>query len=212
MGMFLITVSMHATRKTSFLLALYVAQSVLVAGLFLVSAVTFGGTYLYVIAIVTLLTKAVLIPILFSRLLRRVFAKGASDTYLNTPVTLSVLVLIALFSFSAMHLSIPHAQFSTIQTALGFAPLHLAGILAALFLAVNRKEAFSQIIALLALENWVVFVATLAGFHQTLAVELAVTLEIVALIVIAITFMAMVFERFGSLDISRMTHLSERDE
>jgi hypothetical protein len=39
-----------------------------------------------------------------------------------------------------------------------------------------------------------------------------VTLEIVVLIVIATIFMGLVFERFGSLDISRMTHLSERDE
>jgi hydrogenase-4 component E len=210
-GMFLLTVFMHTTRKTAQLLTLYMIQSFLVASFFAVTAISQGGSYLLIVAALTFLIKVIAVPLLFSRLMRRLGARFSSDTYLNTSWTLAVLFALSLFSFSALH-TLPGAQFGEVSPILAYAPLHLAGILAALFLAVNRKEAFSQIIALLALENWVVFVAALAGFHQTLAVELAVTLEIIVLIVIAATFMVMVFERFGSLDVSKMTHLSERDE
>ncbi|MBP9760008.1 MAG: hypothetical protein KBD24_01425 [Candidatus Pacebacteria bacterium] len=211
-GMFLLMVCMHATRKTTLLLTLYIVQSVLVASFFVVTAVEQGSAYLYVVAGVTLFTKAVLVPILYRRVMRRMGARFSSDTYLDTPWTLVVLCAIAVLSFSVFAGSISDVRFATVSPILAYAPLHLAGILATLFLAVNRKEAFSQIIALLALENWIVFVASLAGFHQTLAIELAVTLEMIVLVVISALFIAMVHDRFGSLDISKLTHLSERDE
>lgn len=211
-GMFLLMVLMHATRKTALLLALYVAQSLLVACFFIVAAVEESSSFLCIVAGVTVVTKALLVPILYRRVMRRLGAHFTSGTYLDTPWTLVVLFAIAVLSFSVVHMSAPNTLFATVSPVLAYAPLHLAGILATLFLAVNRKEAFSQVIALLALENWVVFVAALAGFHQTLALELAVTLETIVLVLISVFFMTMVHERFGSLDISKMTHLSERDE
>lgn len=211
-GMFLLMVLMHATRKTSLLISLYVIQSVLVACFFVVAAVAESSPFLYVVALVTVLTKAVLVPILYRRVMHRLGARFASDTYLDTPWTLAVLAGIAVLSFSVVRMSTSDALFSTVSPVLLYAPLHLAGILATLFFAVNRKEAFSQVIALLALENWVVYVAALAGFHQTLALELAVTFETIVLVLISVFFMTMVHQRFGSLDISKMTHLSERDE
>ncbi len=211
-GMFLLMVLMHATRKTSLLITLYVLQSLLVACFFVIAAIEESSPFLFVVAGVTILTKALLVPVLYRRVMRRLGARFASDTYLDTPWTLVVLAGIAVLSFSVVRMTMPGALFSTVSPVLAYAPLHLAGILATLFLAVNRKEAFSQVIALLALENWVVFVAALAGFHQTLALELAVTLETIVLVLISVFFMTMVHERFGSLDISKMTHLSERDE
>lgn len=210
-AMFLLTVFMHTTRKTAILLTLYTVQSFLVACFFALTALGQGTTYLYLVAGMTLLIKVILVPLFFFRLMRRMGTRFASDSYLDTPWTLVVLCVLALFSFSILHLQ-SGTPFTATSPILAYAPLHLAGILATLFLAVNRKGAFSQIIALLALENWVVFVGSLAGFHQPLAVELAVTLEIVVLVVISATFMAMVFDKFGSLDISKMTHLSEREE
>lgn len=212
-GMFFLTVTMHATRKTSLLLTLYVIQSILVASFFVVTAVEQSSPFLYVVAGVTVLSKVLLVPILYQRLIHRLGTRFASGTYLGTPATFVVLFAIAVLSFSVVHTSSPiGAVFASTSTALGYAPLHLAGILATLFLAMNRKEAFSQVIALLALENWVVYVATLAGFHQTLALELAITLETVVLAFISVFFLTLVHERFGSLDISKLTHLSERDE
>jgi hydrogenase-4 component E len=160
MGMFLLTVLMHASRKTALLLTFYVAQSILVVSFFALKAFELGAPYLYMVALLTAVVKMVLVPVLFFRLIRRFGARFASDTYLSTPVTFAVLFILALFSLSALHASLPGTQFTTVSPVLAYAPLHLAGILSALFLAVNRKEALSQIIALLALENWIVFVAT----------------------------------------------------
>lgn len=211
-AMFLVMVLMHATRKTSLLITLYVVQSLLVACFFVAAGIEESSSFLFIVAGVTVLTKAILVPVLYSRVMRRLGAHFASATYLDTPWTLVVLFAIAVLSYSVVHISAPGIPFAGTSPVLAYAPLHLAGILATLFLAVNRKEAFSQVVALLALENWVVFVAALAGFHQTLALELAVTLETVVLVVISAVFMTMVHEKFGSLDISKMTHLSERDD
>ncbi len=211
-GMFLLTVSMHAARKTATLLGLYILQSLLVTLFFVASAYEQEVSYLYVVAGITFLIKVVLIPVLYTRLLRRLQMSFASDTYLTTPWTFVGIFGIAVLSFAALHATLPAMHFGTLSPVVEYAPLHLAGILSALFLVVNRKAAFSQIIALLALENWIVFVASLAGFHQPLAVEVAVTLEIVVLTIIASTFILTVFERFGTIDISKMTHLTEVDE
>lgn len=210
-GMFLSVLFMHAVHKTSLFLGAYVVQSLLVACYFVLAAREGHDPLLWAVVGVTVLVKAVVVPWLYLRATRRLDARFVSDTYLDTPWTIAVLVVIAVLAVSVVRTSVPDILFSTTSSTLGYAPLHLAGILTALFLAVNRKGALSQAIALLALENWVVFVASRAGLHQTLALELAIMLEAVVLVFTTIFFMTMVHQRFGSLDISKLTHLSERD-
>lgn len=210
-GMFLLMFFMHTVHKTSLFLGAYVAQSLLVASFFLLAALDASDPLLWIVAGMTVAVKAVLVPMLYLRVTRRLDARFVSDTYLDTPWTLAVLVAIAVLAISVVRVSAPGALFMTPSSVLGYAPLHLAGILAALFLAINRKGALSQAVALLALENWVVFVASRAGLHQTLALELAIMLETLVLVFTTTFFMTLVHQRLGGLDISKMTHLSERE-
>ncbi len=211
-ALFVVAVLMHAVKKTSLLLALYFFQSLIVCWLFVSLAFGTGNSSLYLVAAVTFCIKVLLVPYLLVRTLRQLKTPFASDTYLDTPLTFVVVVCIAFFALALFDKVQPGVSFTALIPAAQLVPLHLAGILTTLFLAVNRREAFSQIIALLALENWIVLVAAHMGFHQELAIELTILFEVVLFALVAATFMAMVYRHLGSIDVSALTHLTDRDD
>ncbi len=221
MVMFLLTVFMHTMRKNEILVSLYLLQS-LALSIFL-TATSFEGNllsgipenfdlFLFFAAGLTLIVKVIFAPALFFRLTKRYRYYFSSDTYLDTPWTLVSALVISFFSYFLMSLHLPSANFASVSPILGYSPLHLAGILLSLLLIVNRKDALSQILGILALENWIVFIAALSGLRHTFGLELAITFDILVWIIIALAFIAMVERHFGSMNVSGMTHLKEEDD
>lgn len=221
MVMFLLTVLMHTMKKNGVLVSLYLMQS-LVLSVFLaitafeehsLSGVTaYFDFFLFSVAGLTFLVKVILAPALFFQLAKRYRYYFSSNTYLDTPSALVSALVISFFVYYFVSLSYPAVQFTSISPTLGYAPIHLAGILLSLLLIVNRKDALSQILGILTLENWIVFIATISGLRHTFGLELAITFDIIVWIVISVVFIAMVERHFGSLNVAGMTHLKEEDD
>jgi hydrogenase-4 membrane subunit HyfE len=207
-GFFLVTIFMHTTKKNGALVTLYLLQSFLLAIFLFYSAIKGGDKFLLYAALVTFAIKVVLTPAFFYRFIEKNKLFFASSTYLSTSVTLSVIFGLSIFSYSAVFQA---PSFNAVSPAIGYAPLHLAGLLIAFFVTVNRKGAFAQIIGILTLENWVVYIAALTGFRQTFGLDLAVTFEIVVWLAIAITFILLLKRHFGTLDVVGLAHLKERE-
>src|SRR5438105_1505210 len=86
----------HAVHRAIWLL---VVQSVALAGVALVTALVSGVTEIYLSVLVTLVVKAVLVPLVLGRVLRRSVADDAGRMYLGRRTVFIVALALALFSF-----------------------------------------------------------------------------------------------------------------
>jgi hydrogenase-4 membrane subunit HyfE len=205
-GFFLVTVFMHTAKKNGALVALYFIQSLLLSVFLFSSAITGSDHFLLAATVITFIIKVLLTPIFFYRFITKNKIFFASDTYLSASVTLSVIFGISIFTYSGVFQS---PSFNAIHQGIGYAPLHLSGLLIAFFVTINRRGAFAQIIGILTLENWVVYIAALTGFRQTFGLDLAITFEILVWLAIAITCILLLKRHFGSLDALSVTQLKE---
>lgn len=205
-GFFLVTIFMHTTKKNGALVMLYLLQSLFLSSFLFYSSITEGDRFLLYAAVVTFFIKVILTPAFFYRFIAKNKLFFASDTYLSTSLTLSIIFGLSIFSYSAVFQT---PSFNAISSAIGYAPLHLAGLLIAFFITVNRKGAFAQVIGILTLENWVVYIAALTGFRQTFGLDLAITFEILVWLTIAIIFIMLLKRHFGTLDVVGPAHLKE---
>lgn len=205
-GFFLVTIFIHTAKKNTALVTLYLLQSLLLSLFLFYSAITTGDKFLLYAAVVTFIIKVILTPAFFYQFIARNKLFFASTTYLSTSMTLCIIFGLSIFSYSAVFQA---PSFNAISSSIGYAPLHLAGLLIAFFIAVNRQGAFAQIIGILTIENWVVYIAALTGFRQTFALDLAVTFEILVWLAIAVVFVMLLKRHFGTLDVRGMSHLKE---
>jgi hydrogenase-4 membrane subunit HyfE len=205
-GFFIATIFMHVTKKNGVLITLYLLQSLLLSVFLFYSAIRGEDQFLLYAAMISFLIKVVFTPIFFYRFVAKNRVFFASDTYLNTSLTLAVIFGLSIFSYSAVFQT---PSFNAVLPSIGYAPLHLSGLLIAFFVTVNRKGALAQIIGILALENWVVYIAALTGFHQTFGLDLAITFEILVWLAIAVTFVMLLKRHFGTLDVKGLSHLKE---
>lgn len=202
---FLSTIVMHVIKTNRNLIRLYLLQS-LVVGIFLLSlGLTEGNNGLIFVAGLTLLIKVVLAPIFFSRLVRRYGTRFTVNNYLSTPLTLTVLTALVLFSYSRVFLPLS----ILVPEALGLFPLNLAVILISIFMLINRRGAFSQMIGILSLENSILLLAAFIGIKQPLALEVGIIFDIVIWMIIAQVFISMIYKQFGSLNVTQMKRLIE---
>ncbi|MEK7549488.1 MAG: hypothetical protein AAB519_00675 [Patescibacteria group bacterium] len=202
---FIAVIGMHLVKSNTNIIRLYFLQSLSVGVLLFSVGLVEGEHSLLWIGVLTLVIKSIVAPIFFARLLRRFSAQQSANNYLSVPLTLFVLLLLVLFSYSNTFLPLGVLA----PEALGSISLGLASVFMAIFLLINRRGAFSQMIGILALENAIVLLASFIGLEQPIALEVGIIFDIVIWIVIATAFISMMYRQFKSLDVSRLTHLRE---
>jgi len=157
---------------------------------------------LYGLAILTV--KGVLTPWYIGWLSRRIGIERELDPLLNIPLSLVAAGLCLLASLKVtgdLELSTPD------ERVLVFAGL--ATVLLGLLTMATRRKAITQSLGLLTMENGAFLLSlTLAG-GLPLAIELAIFLEVIVLVVLLGILFYRIRETFDSLDASAMTSLGE---
>jgi hydrogenase-4 membrane subunit HyfE len=204
---FLTAIMMHLAHRNRTMIHLYAVQSVAVAALLCVAGFASGEQSLVWVSVITFGIKAVAVPIFFSRLLRRFGTQASATSYLSTPMTLAALMMLVLFAYSRVFLPLA----TLMPQALGSISFNLAIIFASIFLMINRKGAFTQMIGVLSLENGIVLLAALIGIEQPIALEIGIIFDMTIWIAIGSAFIGMIHRQFGSLDTDELRHLTEED-
>jgi len=152
--------------------------------------------HLYITAAIALVIKATVIPIVLHRIIVRLQIHRTIEPVVG--VGLTMLAGIALIALSIMVMLPITAQAGTLaREDLSFA---LSVILLGLLMMVSRRNAVSQVIGFMSIENGLILAATGAK-GMPLVVEISVAFSIlVALIVIGI-FLFRIRERFETVDI-----------
>ena len=202
---FLTTIALHLVKTNRNLIRLYLVQSLVVSAFLFWLGFGEGEQSLMMVALLTLCIKVILAPIFFSRLIHRYGSHFTVNNYLPTPLTLVVLMLLVLFSYSRVFLPLS----ILVPEALGLLPLNLATILISIFLLINRRGAFSQMIGVLSLENSILLLASFIGIKQSVAIEAGIIFDLVIWMIIAQVFISMIYKQFGSLNVTKMKRLTE---
>jgi hydrogenase-4 component E len=152
--------------------------------------------HLFITALIALLFKGVFIPVALHRIVVRLGIHRTIDTVVSAgPTMLFGMALVAL-SIVVM-LPVTEAAGAFVREDLAFA---LSIVLLGLLMMVTRRNAVSQVIGFMSLENGLVLAATGAR-GMPLVVEISVAFSVlIAFIVIGI-FLFRIRERFDSVDV-----------
>jgi hydrogenase-4 component E len=152
--------------------------------------------HLYITAAIALVVKAAVIPFALHRIIVRLGIHRTIEPVVG--IGLTMLAAIGLIALSIMVMLPITAQAGTLaREDLSFA---LSVILLGLLMMVSRRNAVSQVVGFMSIENGLILAAT-AAKGMPLVVEISVAFSIlVALIVIGI-FLFRIRERFETVDI-----------
>lgn len=205
MAVFLTAVVMHVVRRNSTLVTMYVLQSLALNFALVILAIDKGVTGLLLVAIASFSVKVLAAPVFFSKLLSHRELTMSSTTYLSLPITLGIIL-----GLTALVRSTVFAPLVSIfPTATQLITFSLAQMLISIFLIINRRGVFSQLIGILSFENGLVAFSILAGVEQTLVIELGILFDMLLWIVISTVLVTLIYSHFGSLDTREMNRLKD---
>ena len=186
------------------LLNVFALQAVVLALSVSWQAYVQGAPHLYLTAAIALIIKAIVIPVALHRMIRILGIHREIETALNTgPTMLIGLGLVALSM--AVILRVTADTDVLAREDLAFA---LSVVLLGLLTMVTRRNAVSQVVGFMSLENGLILAATGAK-GMPFVVEISVAFSVlVAFIVIGI-FLFRIRERFDTVDLQALDEIRE---
>ena len=158
-----------------------------------------GAPHLYVTAGIALLFKAIVIPVVLHRIIQRLGIHRSVETVGGIGMTMLLGVGLVALSIMVM-LPVTAGSDTLAREDLAFS---LSVILLGLLMMVTRRNAVSQVVGFMSLENGLVLAATGAK-GMPLVVEISVAFSIlIAFIVIGI-FLFRIRERFDTVDLHEL--------
>ena len=182
---------------------LYGVQSLLLGIVSATIAVSESRHELFVMAAITVVLKAFLIPWFLMRVIDRVGIHREIEGFLNVPASLLMCVGLTIVGYrvsTGFPIGARHVSHHLIGVALSM-------LLIGLFLMVTRRKAITQILALLTIENAVFLVAVGVTTGMPLVVELGIAFDVILAVLVLGILVQRIVDRFESMDVSRLSKL-----
>jgi hydrogenase-4 component E len=201
----LIAFAMLSQRRIRSLIYLFAWQGAVLAANCVIVAYSTGQGHLYYSAVLTLVLKVIVLPLILHYLIRRLNVQWDVETLINIPTTMLFGIVLVVFAFN---LSLPISQLAgTItRSTLGIA---IAIVLLSFLMMLTRRKAVPQVIGFLAMENGLFFAATSTTYGMPMVVELGIALDVLIGVLILGIFFFQVRGAFDSLDLRHMEKLKE---
>jgi hydrogenase-4 component E len=181
------------------LLRVYALHALVLALAVAWQATVQSAPHLFVTATIALVFKAIIIPLSLRRIVERLGIHRQIETVGSVGVTMIGGIALVALSITVM-LKVTIASNPLAREDLAFA---LAVVLLGLLLMVTRRNAVSQVVGFMSLENGLVLAAT-GAMGMPLVVEISVAFSIlIAFIVIGI-FLFRIRERFDTVDVGAL--------
>src|SRR5690606_25248619 len=186
-------------RRMAAVIDTYVVHSLILTVAAAWQAYMQDAHHLFVTAVVTLVLKALLIPIALRRIFRRLGIHREIETVIGVGPTM--LVGVGLVALSIL-LIFPVTEAADALAREDLA-LALSVVLLGLLTMISRRNAITQVIGFLSLENGLIL-AAVAVRGMPLVVEISVAFSILAAFVVFGVFFFRIRERFDTLDVHRL--------
>jgi hydrogenase-4 component E len=157
------------------------------------------ASHLYLTALIALVFKAILIPVVLHRIIVKLGIHREVETAVSVGLTMMAGIGLVALSMVVM-LRVTPAADALAREDLAFA---LSVILLGLLMMVTRRNAVSQVVGFMSLENGLVLAAT-AAKGMPLVVEISVAFSVLIAFIIIGIFLFRIRERFDSVDVQAL--------
>ncbi len=195
-----------SSRSLSFYVRLFSFQSFMLGCVALLVVVGYGETHILVSALLTLLVKAVGIPIVLDRLINRIKVPKEVDFSVNTTMSLIICGFLVILSNSVAEpiLSSKHVSDTMVTKVL---PVSISIMLIGLFIMTSRRKAITQIVGLLTMENGVFLSGLSITSGMPMIVELGIFFDILVAALILGVFVFRINRTFETIDMDTLRRL-----
>ncbi len=164
--------------------------------------------HIYVAAAMTLIFKAIGLPLILERLANKIEARLEIDPFVNVPfsvITAGLLTLLAYMVAESFHRNDDYTGPATLgHNTLAVA---IAVFLIGFFMMVNRRKALTQVLALLCLENGILLAAISLTYGMPLIVEVGIFFDVLVAALLLAILIFKIRETFDTMDVSRLSRL-----
>ena len=182
---------------------LYGAQSLLLATVAVVMAISDERPHLFLMATMTTVLKGFVIPLFLMRVVDRIGIHREIEPFLNVPASLLACLGLTVVGYR-VSTGFPEGTAGVTHHVLG---VGLSTLMIGLFLMVTRKKAISQVLALLTVENAIFLVALGITSGMPMVVELGIFFDVILAVVVLGVLVRRIVDRFESMDVSRLSKL-----
>ena len=195
-GLVLVSFMMLYQDRLQALINVYALHAVILALSVAWQAFIQDAPHLYVTAAIALVFKAIVIPVALNRIILRLGIHREVETAVGIGLTMLAGIGLVALSMAVM-LQFTAGANPLAREDLAFA---LSVLLLGLLMMVTRRNAVSQVIGFMSLENGLVLAATGAK-GMPLVVEISVTFSIIIAFIVIGIFLFRIRERFDTVDV-----------
>jgi hydrogenase-4 component E len=193
-------------RRVTAVINIYALQGIVLAAAAAWQGWVQHAAHLYLTALITLVAKGIVIPIAMHRIVRRLDIHRSIDTALGIFPSMILGVFLVALSITVV---LPTTLESEALTREDLA-LALSVVLLGLLMMITRRNALTQVVGFMSLENGLILAAVgVAG--MPLVVELAVAFLVMVAFIVFGVFFFRIRERFESLDLHHLDLVSEAE-
>ncbi len=199
---------MLAQSRVTTLVNLFALQGLLLTGTTTVVAIVQNSAHLLVSAALTLALKVILIPLLLHWLILRMGLHRTTDEVRRPLQLLLGAASLVVFSY---WITLPVVQLSELETR-NIIAASTATLLLGMLLMISHRQAISHVVGFMAMENALFFSAVVSTQGMPMVVELGVAFDVMVAAVIFGVFFFQIRESIDSLDVDRLSRLTETEE
>ena len=181
----------------------FALQSLLLAAIAAVVGYAYDAPHVYVVALLTLVGKVLFLPWWLERLVRQIKIEQEIDAFVNMPASMLTCGALTVLAYVVARpiTSLERLGNNTLAVA-------IALVLTGVFLMINRRKAITQVLALLTMENGVMFAAiALTTYGMPLVVEIGIFFDVVIAVMVLGILVFRIRETFASMDVSKLNEL-----
>lgn len=197
-----------SSRSVVFYVRLFGVQSFLLGVVAVVVAVGFQEWHILIAAILTIGVKAIAIPYVLNTIIDRIKVHKEIEFTLNITTSLLVCGLLVILADSVGKPIIDAQQMNALPVS-KVLPESIAMMMIGLFIMLARKQAVSQIIGLLTLENGLFLSGLSITYGMPLIVEIGIFFDILVAALILGVFVFRINETFDTVSVDMLRRLKD---
>ncbi|MBU2569964.1 MAG: formate hydrogenlyase [Gammaproteobacteria bacterium] len=190
------------------LVGVFAVQGLLLSASTALVAYSMALPHLYISAALSLVIKGLLIPAMLFRLIMRMNLHREMDTVEHPARVIIGGASLVVFSY---YVCLPIVKLSTLIT-LNTISVSLAVVLLGMLLMITRRHAVAQVVGFMSIENGLFFAAVVSTLGMPMVVELGIAFDVLVAAVIFGVFFFQIRSSIDSLDVDRLSQLSEVEE
>jgi hydrogenase-4 component E len=202
-GIVLIGVLIAATRSIGRAIWLVAVQGALLALAALAVGLATGTSHLVVGSLLTLATKAIVVPLILGRILRQSPVRTERHPFVGPRASLLIAIVIVFAAASA----VGGASFGRLLDAPNALPTAVAEVLTGLLVAMTRRKGLSIIVGLLVFENGIALTAFSLTYGMPFVIELGIAFDLLLAVVVVWVYARRLLTVVGSLSTDHLRNL-----